>query len=72
MKLKLLVATLTVLLTTSGCVVHFPLADNSPSLQSFSDSQFSHSTSSTAGMGLAPTEANNNDPVKGNTADSPY
>lgn len=71
MKLKPLIATIAVLLTTSGCVVHFPLADNGPSLQSSSDSQTTPSTSPTASMGLTPTGANDSDPVKGHTADSP-
>lgn len=65
MKLNLLVATLTVLLTTGGCTVHFPLADNGPTLQSFDDSQ------STASMRLAPTEPDNRNPVKGNSSDTP-
>lgn len=65
MKLKLLVATLTVLLTTGGCTVHFPLADNGPTLQSSDNSQ------STANMRLAPTEPDNRNPVKGNSSDTP-
>jgi hypothetical protein len=65
MKLKLLVATLTVLLTTGGCTVHFPLADNGPTLQSSDDSQ------SASNLRLAPTEPDNRNPVKGNVSDSP-
>jgi len=65
MKLKLPVVPVVVLLMTSGCVVHFPLADNVPSLQSSSDS------TPTGDMGLAPTEPNTRDPVKGNSADNP-
>ena len=67
MKLKPLVATFAVLLTisTGGCVVHFPLADNGPSLQSSDESP------STSSMSQVPTEPNNNNPIKGNSADTP-
>ena len=65
MQLKLLVATLTVLSTLGGCSVHFPLADNGPTLWNSSDS------TSTTDMRLAPTEPDNRNPVKGNSADAP-
>lgn len=65
MKLKLLVATLTVLLTTGGCTVHFPLADNGPTLRYTDDS------TSASSMRLAPTEPDTANPVKGNSADTP-
>ena len=67
MKLKPLVATFAVLLTmsTGGCVVHFPLADNGPSLQSSDDSQ------STSSKSQDPIEPNTQNPIKGNSADTP-
>jgi len=65
MKLMLLVATLSVLLTTAGCTVHFPLADNGPTLTNNDDS-----TSATS-MRLAPNEPDNRNPVKGNSSDTP-
>ena len=67
MKLKLLVIPLAVLLTTGGCTVHFPLADNGPSLQSTDNTPSSDSTS----MRLAPTEPDTRNPVKGGSPDTP-
>ena len=68
MQLKPLIATFALLATmsTGGCVVKFPLADNSPSLQGSSDE-----SPSTADMSVAPTEPNTKNPIKGNTADTP-
>jgi hypothetical protein len=65
MQLKLLVAAFTVLLTTGGCTVHFPLADNGPTLQNTDDS------TSAASMRLAPTEPDTRNPIKGNSSDTP-
>ena len=67
MKLKPLIATLAlfVTMTTGGCVVHFPLAENGPSLQG------SNEPPSTADTSQVPAEPNTNNPIKGNTADAP-
>jgi hypothetical protein len=67
MQLKPLIVTLAVGLTlaTGGCVVHFPLADNSPSLQSTDESSSTASTSKDA------TAPNTNNPIKGNSANQP-
>jgi len=64
MNLKLLVAIFAMVMTTSGCVVHFPLADNVPSLNN-------NESSSVGNMSVAPTEPNTRDPVKGNSSDTP-
>jgi hypothetical protein len=68
MQLKPLIATFALLVTmsTGGCVVKFPLADNGPSLQSSSDE-----SNSTSDMSGDSTEPNTNNTVKGNTADTP-
>jgi len=68
MQLKPLIATFAVLatLSTGGCVVKFPLSDNGPTLQGSSDE-----SNSTSDMSGDSTEPNTNNPVKGNTADTP-
>jgi hypothetical protein len=68
MKLKLLIAAFTVLLTTGACSIQFPLADNTPSLFSNSNSSSDESTSN---MRLQSNEPDNQNPVKGNNPDSP-
>ena len=66
MRLKLLVAAIPLVLALGGCVVHFPLQENGPSLASQDESP-----SSSSSMGLAPTEPNTHDPVKGNSTSTP-
>jgi hypothetical protein len=66
MRLKLLVAAIPLMLALGGCVVHFPLQENSPSLAGQDES-----TSSSANMGMAPTEPNTHDPIKGNSTNTP-
>jgi hypothetical protein len=66
MRLKLLVAAIPVILALGGCVVHFPLQDNGPSLAGQDES-----LSSSNAMGLAPTEPNTHDPIKGNSTSTP-
>lgn len=66
MRLKLLVATIPLILALGGCVVHFPLQDNGPSLAS-QEGFFSSSSS----MGLASTEPDTHDPIKGNSTSTP-
>jgi hypothetical protein len=58
MRLKLLLAAIPLVLATGGCVVHFPLADNTPSLASQEDSP-----ASTSSMSSQPTEPDTRSPV---------
>ena len=65
MRLKLLVVTIPLMLLAGGCTVHFPLADNGPSLSSQDESGGS------GNLGLAPTEPNPRDLERGNSAPTP-
>ncbi len=66
MRLKLLVATIPLLLSLGGCVVHFPLADNGPSLASQEEE------GATVGpMNRQSTEPDTHDLAKGNRANTP-
>lgn len=67
MRLKLLILAIPLLLPLGGCVVHFPLGENSPSLASQQDS----SSPSAESMGQAPTEPSTNKVVNGNSANTP-
>ena len=66
MRLKLLVAAIPLMLSLGGCTVHFPLADNGPSLSSQDGPSDSGSN-----LGLAPTEPNPRDLARGNSAATP-
>ena len=65
MRLKLLLAAVPLMMSLGGCTVHFPLADNGPSLSS------QDSPSDSGNLGLAPTEPNPRDLSRGNSAATP-
>ena len=67
MRLKLLIIALPLMLPLGGCVIHFPLSDNVPSLASQEDS----SPNEASTMALAPTEPNTHGGVNGNSANTP-
>lgn len=67
MRLKLLILAIPLVLPLGGCVVHFPLGENEPSLASQEDT----SSSSDGSMALAPTEPNTHGVVNGNSANTP-
>ena len=67
MRLKLLILAIPLLLPLGGCVVHFPLTENSPSLASQEDS----SEPSTESMAQAPTEPSTHTVVNGNSPNTP-
>ena len=72
MRLKLLILAIPLLLPLGGCVVHFPLGENSPSLASQEDSsQGAGGGSSGDDMSLAPTEPNTHGVSNGNSANTP-
>jgi len=66
MRLKLLVVAIPLAVALGACTVHFPLADNIPSLTSRENSY-----SSTSDMGYAPTEPNSSELGHGNSAPTP-
>ena len=66
MRLKLLVVAIPLMLALGGCTVHFPLADNGPSLSSQDDS-----SPSSGNMSYAPTEPNTHDGARGNSTPTP-
>jgi hypothetical protein len=67
MRLKLLILAIPLLLPLGGCVVHFPLGENSPSLASQEESP----SPSAETMGQAPTEPSNHAVGNGNSANTP-
>jgi len=66
MRLKLLVIAIPLLLPLGGCVVHFPLGENGPSLASQEES-----SPSSGDMSQAPTEPNTHGVATGNSANTP-
>jgi hypothetical protein len=66
MRLKLLILAIPLISPLGGCVVHFPLGENSPSLAS----QEAPSASS-GDISQAPSEPNNHAAATGNSANTP-
>ena len=66
MRLKLLVVAIPLALALGACTVHFPLADNFPSLTSRE-----RSYTSTSDMGYAATEPDSRALGRGNSAPTP-
>jgi len=69
MRLKLLIVAIPLILSLGGCVVHFPLSENRPSLASQEDS--SSGGGGNSDMSLAPTEPSTHKIVNGNSASTP-
>ncbi|HMA52341.1 MAG TPA: hypothetical protein VKP60_21425 [Magnetospirillaceae bacterium] len=67
MRLKLLILAIPLVLPLGGCVVHFPLGENGPSLASQEDT----SSSDAGTLAQAPTEPNTHAVVNGNSANTP-
>ncbi|GEM_PF-7129077 len=66
MRLKLLAVTIPLLLVLGGCTVHFPLADNGPSLTSQDES-----APSSNDMGYVSTAPDTHELGRGNSAPTP-
>jgi len=66
MRLKLLIIAIPLMLPLGGCVIHFPLGENSPSLASQEEP-----SPSSGDIFQAPSEPNSHAAASGNSANTP-